>query len=103
MQAQEPKIAIAWKHLCQEVWLHYCSPTNAKDNRIRKMQGWKGPQSPLTEASQAQRRGQVVMTPKVGWQDGKADRGGEPVNQEEPVQEQGNVIKRSKRVKKFQP
>lgn len=35
------------------------------------------------EALQAQRRGQVVMTPKVGWQDGKADRGGEPVNQEE--------------------
>lgn len=33
------------------------------------------------EALKAQRRGQVVMTPKVGWQDGKADRGGEPVNQ----------------------
>lgn len=24
------------------------------------------------------------MTPKAGWQDGKADRGREPVNQEEP-------------------
>lgn len=35
------------------------------------------------EALQAQSRGQVLMTPKVGRQDGKADRGGEPVNQEE--------------------
>lgn len=32
---------------------------------------------------EAQSRGQLVMTPKVGRQDGKADRGGEPVNQEE--------------------
>lgn len=35
------------------------------------------------EALQAQSRGQVVMIPKVGRQDGKADRGGEPVDQEE--------------------
>lgn len=43
LQAQESKITITWEHLCQEVWLHYCSPTNAKDNRMRKMQVWKGP------------------------------------------------------------
>lgn len=42
LQAQEPNITITWKRLCQEVWLHYCSPTNAKDNRIRKSRSGRG-------------------------------------------------------------
>lgn len=37
LQTQEPEITI----LCQEARLHYCSPTNAKDNRISVIQVWK--------------------------------------------------------------
>lgn len=55
------------------------------------------------EALQAQRRGQVVMTPKVGWQDGKADRGGEPVNREELGARARECDKKKQKSEKSQP
>lgn len=43
--------------------------------------------------------GQVVMTPKVGWQVGKADRGGEPVNHKELGARARECDKKNKKVK----
>lgn len=43
------------------------------------------------------------MTPKVGWQDGKADRGGEPVNQEELGARARECDKKKQKSEKSQP
>lgn len=55
------------------------------------------------EALQAQRRGQVVMTPKVGWQVGKADRHGEPVNRKELGARARECDKKNQKSEKSQP
>lgn len=55
------------------------------------------------EALQAQRRGQVVVTPNRVWQDGKADRGGEPGNQEELGARARECDKKQQKSEKSQP